>query len=139
MADRDNNRVQVFTTAGVFVSSIDCGYGSNPYDVAVDNMGSIHVTLHSSSCVAIYSTFDDKRPITYKASNNLQSPTGIAVDEEGYRYVACNVNSCICMFSPKGEFISSSSCFSAPCCMALDTRSGNIYVSSGTDKCIGKY
>ena len=41
VADYSNNRVQVFTADGIFVTSISCNGG--PYDVAVDNTGNIHV------------------------------------------------------------------------------------------------
>ena len=88
VADYSNNRVQIFTADGIFVSSISCNGG--PYDVAVDNTGNIHVALCSSNCVAVFSS-DGKQFSTYGSSSNTRSPAGIAIDEEDIDMLAVTV------------------------------------------------
>ena len=135
VADKGNNRVQVFTADGIFVSSIPCN--RYPYDVAVDNSGNIHVTLCSSNCVAVFSS-DGKQLTTYGSSSNSKSPAGIAVDEEGYRYVSSNSSNQIYVFSPQGMYENCYSCSSYSRCMTVDNH-GDIYLASYDSQCVTKY
>ena len=133
VTDYSNNRIQIFTADGTFVSSISCG--TCPYDVAVDNTGNIHATLHSSNYVAVFSS-DGKQLTTY-GSGYIPSPTGITVDQDGYRYVSCADGNFIYVFSPEGTYVKSFPCSSNPRNMTLDNH-GNVYLAS-YDHTVTKY
>ena len=131
VADNDNDRVQVFTVDGTFVRSVSCGDSSGPFDVAVDNSGKIHVTLNSSNCVAVYSSYGE-RLSTY--GDDCTSPAGITIDAEGYCYVSSESGGCI--FDPEGEWESRFTINNGnPGCTTID-KYGNIYI---TDYSVAKY
>ena len=87
VADYDNNRIQIFTSQGVFIMSIGCSTG--PCDVAVDPEGNIHAVLYSNNHIAKYSE-DGNLIDTYNLGGRLQRPTAIYIDGEGYRLIGTN-------------------------------------------------
>ena len=89
VADYGNNRIQIFTSQGVFVKSIGCS--SQPWDVAVDPEGNIHAALNFDDHIAIYSE-DGNLIDTYNLGGKLQYPSAIYIDGEGNRLIGTNLD-----------------------------------------------
>ena len=84
VADYGNKRIQIFTSQGVFIKSIECS--TNPYDVAVDPEGNIHAALNNKNRLAVYSE-DGNLINTYNLGGKLQYPQAIYIDGEGNRLI----------------------------------------------------
>ena len=125
MADQDNSRVQVFTADGSFTKSISCS--DKPYDVAVNNIGMIHVALCGPDRVEVLSPDGGQPQSTYNANGNLHSPYSI---DYGKNHVH--------VIGPQGELVSSTTGNIYAYGITLDTH-GNIYVADNYNRCILKY
>ena len=87
VADQGNNRIQVFTAEGKFLSTIG-GLQGAPCGVAIDNSGMVYVSEFHNSCVSVFTQEGE-----LVKSFGLLSPGGLAVDNCGVVYVCdCNCN-----------------------------------------------
>ena len=147
VADFNNRRVQVFNMDGTFVQVIDCN-GQLPTDVAVDNIGNIHVTYLSEDVVQVFSPDGITKIRTYSNPNgNLKNPRGIAIDDEGYSFITTfgyssinNQSPCsLHVLDPTGNQVNViDQGVHKPCGVALD-RQGYVYVADCSKCCIMKY
>ena len=133
VADYNNRRVQVFNMDGTFVQVIDCN-GQLPSDVAVDNVGNIHVIYCSQHIVQVFSP-DEIR--TYY-SNHFQNPRGITIDDEGYCFITTQSPNYLHVLDPTGNQVNLIGGFNDPWGVALD-RQGYVYVADFNNRRIMKY
>ena len=103
VADQCNSRIQVFTSEGIFISSIKCS--SRPCDVATDPVGNIHVALYDNNHIAVFSQ-DGRQIKTYNLGGKLKNPTGIYIDGEGNRLIGAGNSNQVHIADPTGGLIS---------------------------------
>jgi glucose/arabinose dehydrogenase/plastocyanin len=114
VADTSNNRIQVFSNNGTFISkwgkygTADGSFNS-PTGIASDQQGNIYVADTSNDRIQVFSnngTFISKWGTYGSTDGSFNNPAGIAVDSEGNTYVADTANHRIQVFSNNGTFIS---------------------------------
>jgi DNA-binding beta-propeller fold protein YncE len=108
VADTGNNRIQVFSSNGTFISRWG-GYGSGngtfnqPARIAVDQKGHVYVADTANHRIQVFSsngTFISRLGSYGLMEENLRSPEGIAIDSSsGNVYVADTANHRIQVFS----------------------------------------
>ncbi len=123
VADRSNNRIQIFTSQGDFIQSIICS--TNPYDVAVDPEGNIHAALYNNNHIAIYSE-DGKLLDTYNLGGKLQYPTTLYIDGEGNRLIGTD-SGAVHISDPTGTLIATRQ-INSSYAVTMD-KNGIIYVA----------
>jgi len=113
VTDRDNNRVQLFSSDGTFLRSFGRkgdqeGEFDNPYGIAFLNNENIAVADSINNRVQILSKqgeylsqFGGKGNLDHQ----LNSPWGLSVDSNGNIIVADSNNKLIKIFSPSGGFL----------------------------------
>ena len=129
VADCSNERVQVFNIDGTFVQVIDCS-GHRPVDVAVDNVGNIHVIYFWQHLVQVFSPDGITKIRTYSSPN--ENPRGITIDDEGYCFITTcepSRDSYLHVLDPTGNQVNVISDFGNPWYVALD-RQGCVYAAS---------
>ena len=132
VADRDNNRIQVFDAATrSHVDSI--GGFSAPYGVAVDGSGKLYVADSGNNRVAV---LDSARNVVL--SINASSPYGVAVDGSGSIYVADRGNNRVRIYGQAGNTIATISGLNGPAGVAVD-GSGTIYVANTNNGTVAVY
>src|SRR5918995_1177254 len=100
VADTANNRVQVFSSNGTFMSKWGkYGVGNSslnyPQGIAVDQAGNVYVADTANNRVQVFSsngTFMSKWGKYGVGNSSLNYPQGIAVDQAGNVYVADTAN-----------------------------------------------
>jgi DNA-binding beta-propeller fold protein YncE/plastocyanin len=118
VADTGNNRIQVFSSNGTYISKWG-KYGSGngtlnlPTGIAVDPLsGNVFVADTGNDRVQIFSSNGTLISIFKRSSpgvpgnGSLSHPHGIAVDQQGHVYVADTGNNRIQVFSSNGTYIS---------------------------------
>jgi PKD repeat protein len=153
VADRNNNRIQKFSSTGTFLAkwgSQGIGYGqfSQPWSVAVDSSGNSYVSDYGNNRIQ---KFDSSGVFTKtwggpgSGDGQFRSPGGVAVDYSGNVYVADYGNNRIQKFDSTGTFItkwgilgSGDGQFSQPWGVTVDS-SGNVYVSDYGNNRIQKF
>ena len=113
VADWSNDRIQVLTADGAFVSAIGSSGSlplqlNYPWDVAVHQNGKLFVTDSSNNRVQVFN-----HDLTYSHSfgsggfclGEFGDPYGIAVDSKGMVYVADSGNNRVQKFTPEGTFL----------------------------------
>src|SRR5215212_7476896 len=96
VADTANNRIQVFSSNGTFVSKwgkygTGDGLFNSPTGIAIDQEGNVYVADTANNRIQVFSsngTFVSKWGNLGVSNGTLASPTGIAIDQEGNVYVA---------------------------------------------------
>lgn len=140
VADYSNNRLQVFKKDGTFVRVITCN--GAPTDVAIDNEGKIHATIHNQHNVQVFSPDGQTSLTTYNNPNgsSFQYPQGIAIDDEGNRFITSRLgnNFYLNVLSPTGPQIKLLTGFNTPWGVALD-KEGYIYFADYGNSRIMKY
>src|SRR5918992_324937 len=150
VADTANNRIQVFSSNGTFISKWGGGYApraingsfDHPSDISLDQAGNVYVADTANNRIQVFSsngTFISVLGRDGGANGTLRSPEGIAVDSSsGNVYVADTANNRIQVFSSNGTFISKwgggyapraiNGSFDHPSDISLD-QAGNVYVA----------
>ena len=133
VADQSNNRIQIFTSQGVFIKSIGCS--TDPCDVAVDPEGNIHAALCSNNHIAIYSE-DGNLIDTYNLGGRLQGPLAIYIDGEGNRLIGTE-NGPVHIADPTGTLIATRQ-VDKSWAVTID-KNGIIYVAERNNKRVSIY
>ena len=153
VADTYNNRVQKFSSSGVFLSKwgtqgSEDGQFKGPYGVAVDGSGNVYVADYGNGRVQKFSSsgvFLSKWGTQGSGDGQFNYPYGVAVDGSGNVYVADTYNSRVQKFSSSGVFLSKwgtygsgDGQFSHPYGVAVDSL-GNVYVSEQGNSRVQKF
>ena len=138
VSDRDNKRISVFQTDGVFLHTIGSGQLGRPYDVAVNGNNQLLVVDYDNHCIYTFTLDGDyvgKFGTKGTGTGQLNYPRVVAVDlygfivladagshrvsifDKDYNYINC--------FGSKGSAIGQ---FQYPYGIAVSPN-GNIYVS----------
>jgi sugar lactone lactonase YvrE len=107
VADRENNRLQVFAADGTFLAAWTNGL-KRPYGVAVDDRGSVYVLDTDNNRVQQFTA--DGTPVRMWGSKGqgdgqFNDPRGIGVGPDGTVYVADHGNNRVEAFTPDGTFV----------------------------------
>ena len=82
---------------------------TNPWGVAFDLSGNLHVADNGSSCIKVLTS--DGKYVTQYGSGEVSYAAGIAIDEEGYSFVSeyrtSNDYGSVIIFDPKHTFLTS--------------------------------
>jgi DNA-binding beta-propeller fold protein YncE len=114
VADRDNGRIQEFTSTGVFVATLGHKFGTGdgellqPYGVATGAGGIVYVTDLSTNDVREFDsdgTFITRWGALGSGTGEFNTPRAVAVDSTGNVYVADSANNRIEKFTSAGAFI----------------------------------
>jgi sugar lactone lactonase YvrE len=154
VADRGNNRIQVFTTAGTpsfkfGASGAGNGQFATPRGVALDRSGNaMYVADTLNNRVQQFTSagvFVRKWGSAGSASGQFNGPSGIAVDDSGNVYVADTGNHRIQKFTSAGVFTaawgaqgSGDGQFDSPIALALDAG-GNVFVADTNNDRVQKF
>ena len=148
-----NNRVQKFTSDGVFVTKWGIyGTGDGQFNgstcIAVDNEGYVYVTDQHGDHVQKFTNtgfFVTKWGSYGAGDGQFSGPYGIAVDGEGYVYVADYDNSRVQKFTSDGVFVTKwgsygagDGQFNGSSYVAVDSE-GYVYVSDNWNHRIQKF
>ena len=101
VADHNNCRVVLLVEAGTWLRTIDYKVHpfNNPYGLALDPQGNIHVAAFGSNTINVFSSEG-----TYVRSyGDVKRPSGIENDEEGYSLVNERNGNCLSIFDPQGS------------------------------------
>ena len=143
VADTGNNRIQVFSSNGTFISQWGRhGNGTlrDPQGIAVESSsGNVYVADTSNNRIEVFSsngTFISRLGRYGPGNGSFIHPEGIALDQEGNVYVADTGNNRIQVFSSNGTFISRWGEYGSdedqlrfPQGIAVDSSSGDAYVA----------
>ena len=113
VADTDNNRIQVFDSAGNFkftFGSIGSGNSQffSPFSIAVDNSQNIYVIDNGNNRVQVFDSagnFKFKFGSSGSGNGQFSSPEGIGVDSSQNIYVADMLNHRVQIFDSDGTFL----------------------------------
>ena len=109
VADRSNDRVQVFSADGTFIASWKDGLGlKSPYGVAVDDRGAVYVIDNGNNRVVQLNLLGGLvRAWGTKGAGDGQfdDPRGIGVGPDGTVYVADHGNNRVQAFTADGQFL----------------------------------
>jgi DNA-binding beta-propeller fold protein YncE len=107
VADCSNNRVQIFSEEGNYLSHF--ATASNPCYIVLDDAGRIYVTLGDSNQVQVFEPRGTKELFRWGKGGNgdgdLSNPYGIAVNEKGEVIVCDYGNSRLSVFTKEGNFL----------------------------------
>eukprot|EP00731_Ephydatia_muelleri_P033687 Em0035g24a len=140
VADHLNHRVVLLDQAGTWLLTIKGNVSGpqnfeNPYGLALDSQGNIHVAARGSSTIKVFSPEG-----TYVRSyGSVHHPSGIVVDEEGYSLVIEETDNCLSIFDPQGNKIHMVHKLSNPQGVILDQKSGSLYIANIRAKTVFKY
>jgi sugar lactone lactonase YvrE len=113
VADTENNRIQMFSDNGTFITQwgrygISNGNFKSPSSVAVDSASHVHVADTGNNRIQMFSdngTFITQWGRYGSTFGNFKSPSSIAVDSAGNVYVADTGNNRIQKFSGNGDYM----------------------------------
>jgi glucose/arabinose dehydrogenase/plastocyanin len=145
VADTANNRIQVFSSNGTFVSKwgkygTGDGLFNSPTGIAIDQKGNVYVADTANNRIQVFSnngTFVSKWGGFGTANGSYNQPTGVAINpSSGNVYVADTANNRIQVFSNNGTFVSAwgefgrrgNGTLNSPTGIAID-QEGNVYVA----------
>ena len=155
VVDWGNNRIQKFTSKGIFVLSMGSegsgdGQFEYPIGIAVDSSGYVYVTDFGNNRIQKFNSITGAFVLSWgsRGSGDGQfiAPVGIAVDSSGYVYVADSYNNRIQKFnSTTGAFVtkwgspgSGDGQLGDPEGIAVDS-SGHVYVADCVNNRIQKF
>ena len=141
VADRDNNRVQVFhpdwTYSHVIDGNVsgDCSF-SCPEGLAFELSSNVHVGAYGSSSVTVF-TPSGQFVRQYDATH-INGPEGIAIDPSGYSLVNSYSNGTLSIFDPSGRFIHSVGGFNRPFGVSI-SPDGSVWVADRNNNRLVKF
>jgi hypothetical protein len=114
VVDTGNDRVQRFTSEGVYVSQFGApgsgdGQFIGPRGVAIDSAGDVYVVDTGNDRVQRFTSegvYVSQFGTAGAGNGQINAPTGVAIDSAGNVYVADAGNGRAQKFSPEGNFIS---------------------------------
>ena len=135
-----SNQVCVYNTDGTFAYNItgnasDGSRLTNPWSVAFDPSGNLHVANNTSPCVKVFTP--DGKYITQYGSGQMASAAGITIDEEGYSFITEH-NSGVLVFDPQHQLLTSYQGFQNPAGICFD-KEGFLYVADSHNNQVKKY
>ena len=133
VSEYNNKRVSVFEPCGAFAYHITHNTFSNPWGMAFDLAGNLHVVDQANHTVSIF-TPEGK----YISQYNSQAPMGIAIDEEGYKFVGESYNSRLSILGPENNLVHTIQGFNQVYGVAMD-KDGYVYVCSYSTNQVLKY
>ena len=141
VADRNNNRIQVFHSDWTLSHIIDgkvLGESSfiKPEGISFDLSGNVHLAGCGSNSVTVF-TRSGQFVRTYDQSQ-LITPRGIAIDSAGYSLVVNNNSNSLAVFDPSGTFIHSIGGFSKPFGVSV-SPDGSVWVADYGNNRLVKY
>ena len=144
VSDSGNNRVSVFHLDGTFAyhiigSSSDKSFIDNPWGLAFDPLGRLHIVCYSANCVKVFSITEGRYLMQY-GHGKMVGPAGIAIDEEGYSFVSeySGHQYRVLVFNPEHLVVHKIENFANPSGLALD-REGRLYVADHSNSRVVKY
>eukprot|EP00731_Ephydatia_muelleri_P008763 Em0004g1101a len=124
VADHWNHRVVLLDEAGTWLRTIeDNDHFKNPYDLALDPLGNIHVAAYGSNCIKVF-TLEGNYVRSY---GNVKCPAGIVIDEEGYSLVNELCGNCISIFDSQGNKVHTVGNLNAPRGVILYSKTCSLY------------
>ena len=141
VADRDNNRVQVFnpdwTVAHVFDSVPDGDRFHSPCAIALEPSGYVHVTYTGPSSLAVRFTRTGKFVQCYGAPE-LKHPQGIAIDPSGCSLVTSWNDDTLSVYDSSGKLVHSIGGFNYPRGVSV-SPDGSVWVTDTDNGKLLKY
>ena len=144
ISDSGNDRISVFNVEDNSFSHHIGGSDSNgsnlenPWGIAFDPLGNLHIACYNSHCIKVYTT--DGEYLYQYGKRVITCPAGIAVDEEGYSFVAeyGGVAYRLLVFSPQHKLVHAIQNFSSPAGIAQD-KDGHVFVADHGNNRVLKY
>ncbi|KAL5497056.1 hypothetical protein EMCRGX_G013452 [Ephydatia muelleri] len=124
VADHWNHRVVLLDEAGTWLRTIeDNDHFKNPYDLALDPLGNIHVAAYGSNCIKVFTPEGNY----VRSYGNVKCPAGIVIDEEGYSLVNELCGNCISIFDSQGNKVHTVGNLNAPRGVILYSKTCSLY------------
>ena len=142
VADRNNNRIQVFHSDWTLSHIIDGivlveSSFTRPESICFDLSGSVHLAGCDSNSLTVFTPCGQF--LCKYGRTQIQHPRGIAIDSAGYSLVT-NFNSAgsLSIFNPSGTFIHSIGGFKSPCGVSV-SPDGSVWVADTGNNRLLKY
>ena len=143
VSDSGNNRVSVFHLDGTFAyhitgNSSDKSSIDNPWGLAFDPFGHLHVVCYGANCVKAFST--EGKYLKQYGHGKMMGPAGIAIDEEGYSFVSeySGHQYRVLVFNAEHTVVHRIENFANPSGLALDLEA-RLYVADHSNSRVLKY
>jgi hypothetical protein len=143
VSDSGNNRVSVFHLDGTFAyhitgSSTDKSLVDNPWGLAFDHLGQLHVVCYGANCVKVFSA--EGRYLMQYGHSKMMGPAGIAIDAEGYSFVSeySGHQYRVFVFNAEHAVVHTIENFANPSGLALDGEA-RLYVADHSNSRVLKY
>lgn len=143
VSDSGNNRVSIFHLDGAFAyhitgSSSDKSLVDNPWGLAFDHLGRLHVVCYGANCVKVFSA--GGRYLMQYGHSKMMGPAGIAIDAEGYSFVSeySGHQYRVFVFNSEHAVIHTIENFANPSGLALDGEA-RLYVADHSNSRVLKY
>ena len=135
VADKGNNRIQVFQPDGTYISSIDCKY---PWGLAFDVQGQLHVASCDSNEIRVYSP--ERAFVGSYGTGVVSSPAGIAIMSDGHIAISEHKSGGrVRIYSPDyAELVASIQKFSNPAGIACD-KDNTLWIADYSKQRIVQY
>ena len=139
VSDSHNHRVVILDQAGTWLLTINVNVPGvqNPYGVALDPQGNIHVAAmaNGSNTIKVFTP----EGTHVRSYGDVNGPSGIVIDEEGYSFVTEYVGDCLSIFDSQGHKVHTVDNLNGPRGVMLDPKSGSVYVANTCANTVLKY
>ena len=140
VSDFANHRILIFNKDGGCLLTIDGltddeSAFKQPWGLALDPQGNIHVAAYGSSTIKVFSIGGDY----LRKYGDLDGPSGIACDDEGYSIVSEGDGNRLSIFDPCGNVIHIVHKLKNPFCTVLDDKHCCLYVADRNSLSVLKY
>ena len=132
VSDWGNHRVQIFTNNGDWLSTIEGSGDShhcfrNPWGLALDPRGNIHVAAYGSNVVKVFS---NEGVYIRLYGGESKGPKGLFIDHDGYSFLGEGDGDTISIFDWEGNKIHAMKNLNNPRGIALDPWGDRLYVAN---------